>query len=253
MITLKTITTIELSNDCQLACRYCVNRDMEKKAFRKRQIMSEEIFDRSLFWLKKLCDAGTQQEVNMNGTGESFLDTQLFSRIRKAKEIVGKDRRVSMSTNGLIMSDDIARTLLASGLDDITISVHRTEVARLAGQILATNHVKGTFNFGAVNAPHNWAGQLDKSQNVRILPDIPCHPLIEGRGYISVEGNVSPCCYDYRLIGVYGTVLDSDLDKKEIVPFDLCQHCHQLIPDEIAKAYGIEQIKRLPFCKSKTA
>jgi hypothetical protein len=253
MITLKTITTIELSNDCQLACRYCVNRQMESKALRKRKIMSDEIFNRSLFWLQRLCDAGTQAEVNMNGTGESFLDPQMFSRIRKVKDIMGKERRVSMSTNGLIMTDEIAAALNHCGLDDITISVHRTEVARLAGQMLAMNHVKGTFNFGAVNQPHNWAGQLEKSQNVRILPDIPCHPLIEGRGYISVEGYVSPCCYDYRLLGAFGHVNDDDLDQKDIRPFSLCKDCHQLIPDEIAKAYGVEQVKRCRFGMSKCA
>jgi hypothetical protein len=220
---------------------------METKAGRKRINMSDEVFDRSLYWLIKMCEAGTQQEVNMNGTGESFLDPQMFSRIRKVKDVMGKDRRVSMSTNGLIMTDEIAQNLHASGLDDITLSVHRTEASRLAGQMLATNHVKGTFNFGAVNQPHNWAGQLERSQQVRILPDIVCHPLIEGRGYISVEGYVSPCCYDFKLLGVFGSVFDADLDQKEIKPFVLCPQCHQLIPDEIAHAYGVEQVKRCKF------
>jgi hypothetical protein len=244
MITLKTITTIELSNDCQLACRYCINKDMERKARRERQIMSDEVLGASMQWVSKLLAAGTQQEVNLNGNGESFLDPLLLHRIRHMREVFGKEIRISLSTNGLIMSDDTARKLKDSGLSDISVSVHRAEAARKAGQVLATNGVKGTFNFGAINQPHNWAGQLDPEMSCRILPNIDCHPLMEGRGYISVEGNVSPCCYDYRFLGVFGTVFDADLLEHEIKPYSLCATCHQKIPDDIAKAYGIEQLKR---------
>lgn len=247
MITLKTITTIELSNDCQLACTYCVNRYMQKRAKRKRMIMNDEVFEASLSWLKVLCDNGTQQELNMNGTGESFLDPQLFSRIRRAREVMGLNRVISMSTNGIIMSDEIAKKIASSGLTDISVSIHRTEAARNAGQILATNHVRGSFNYGTVTSPHNWAGQLDPEHNARILPDIVCHPLIEGRGYISVEGNVSPCCYDYRFLGVFGTVFDKDLDQRPVAPFALCRTCHQQIPQAILDEYEVQQPKRKSF------
>ena len=247
MTTLRTITTIELSNDCQLACRYCVNRDMEKKAHRRRQIMSDEVFEKCLDLLTDLCTRNTQAEVNMNGNGESFLDPKMFSRIAAVRNVIGKDRLLNISTNGLIMSDEIAQALKHSGLDQMQVSVHRPEVARLAGQTLAINGMKGSFNFGAVSAPHNWAGQIAKEHWVRVLPKIPCHPLMEGRGYVSVEGNISPCCYDYRLLGAFGTVFDSDLVQREVKPFSLCETCHQEIPEEIAREYNVQQIKRMDF------
>lgn len=244
---LQTITTIELSNDCQLRCKYCINRKMESVANRKRQIMSEEVFSATLEVLKELCARGTQAELNMNGNGESFLDPALFSRLRRAKEVIGPSRRLNMSTNGIIMSDDIAKALKASGLDDIQVSIHRPEVARISGQILATNGIRGSFNFGAVSSPHNWAGQIEPEHCVRVLPSIPCHPLMEGRGYVSAEGHLSPCCYDYQLLGVFGDIHSSDLLAREIVPFSLCQTCHQVIPDEIKQAHGVIQPKVIKF------
>jgi len=66
-----------------------------------------------------------------------------------------------------------------------------------------------------------------------VLPKIVCHPLIEGRGYIQADGNITPCCYDYRDLGKYGTVFDKDILQKEIKPFALCKTCHQQIPNEI--------------------
>lgn len=244
MITLKTITTIELSNDCQLRCHYCINKNMEEVAQRKRQIMSKDVFILTLSWLKKLCDAGTQQEVNMNGNGESFLDPNLFIRIRKVKNVIGPERKVNISTNGILMNDLIAQQLKICGLDDIQVSVHKALAARTASQILMTNGVRGSFNFGAIQFPHNWAGQIEPKYCARVLPNIPCHPLEEGRGYVSVEGYLSPCCYDYRLIGSFGSVFDNDLLEREIKPFDLCATCHQIIPDEIKAAYGITQMQR---------
>jgi MoaA/NifB/PqqE/SkfB family radical SAM enzyme len=94
MITLRTITTIELSNACSLSCPYCVNRLMRKHG-REYGIMDEATFERSLYWLQMLCDLGTQKEVNLNGNGESLLDPQIPERIRRVKDIMG-ERRVCM-------------------------------------------------------------------------------------------------------------------------------------------------------------
>jgi len=62
-----------------------------------------------------------------------------------------------------------------------------------------------------------------------------CDPLIQGMGYISSEGWLTPCCYDYRLLGAYGHVNDKDLLEKEIKPYELCKTCHQAIPGYILR------------------
>ncbi len=120
MITLRTITTIELSNACSLACPYCVNRLMHKHG-REYGIMDEATFDRSLYWLQMLCDLGTQAEVNLNGNGESLLDPDLPARIRRVKDIMG-DRRVCMCTNGTHMTYEMACKIRDAGIDQCDLS-----------------------------------------------------------------------------------------------------------------------------------
>ena len=133
MITLKTITTIELSSICNLACKYCINRLLVKHSVRKAGIMEDDIFERTLHWLKILCFQGTQREVNLNGNGESTLDPQLIERIKKIREIVG-DRQIMFCTNGVNMSVKLAMDLRASGIDRVDISPHSPWHARRAAQ-----------------------------------------------------------------------------------------------------------------------
>ncbi len=54
-----------------------------------------------------------------------------------------------------------------------------------------------------------------------------CDPLIDGRAYVQSEGDVVPCCYDYRNLGRIGHVFDQDILERELKPFALCETCHQ--------------------------
>ncbi len=234
MITLKTITTIELSNQCNLSCRYCINRLMRKEPSRELGIMSDEVFEESLHWLKLLCDFGTQKEVNLNGNGESCLDPKLPERIRAVKDMMGS-RQVSMCTNGVNMTLGLAKSMKDAGLDRCDLSPHSPFHARMAAEIFRKVGMNGILNAGSIIFSHNWAGQLEPENSVEVWFQAPCDPLIEGRGYIQKEGSVSPCCYDFRNLGTFGTVFDEDLLDKEIKPFILCQKCHQVIPEETLK------------------
>lgn len=231
MITLKTITTIELSNICNLECRYCINRLIGPPE-RVRGIMSEQIFNLSLVWLKILCDKGTQKEVNLNGNGESCLDMDLPERVRRVKSIVGKGM-VILGTNGVNMTLELMKDLKKAGLDKLDLSPHSAYHVRRAIMMMREIDMPGGLNFGPMTKSHNWAGQLEKENCIEINFSIPCTPLIEGRGYIQKEGKVSPCCYDYRNLGVFGDVRDEHLLEMPIRPYSLCGECHQEIPEEI--------------------
>lgn len=236
---LKTITTIELSSLCNLACLYCVNRLLNEKAHRMPMVMGESVFKRALYWLDRLCQAGTQAEVNLNGNGESCLDPELPQRIARVREVMGPERRIQLSTNGVNMTADLALKLSQSGIDQVHVSTHQGHYARRAAGLLVRAGVPGCFTYGPTMAPHNWAGQLENGNEMSpaFLPKgMPCHPLIEGRGYVQAEGDLVPCCYDYRNLGRFGSVMDDDLDQREIRPFELCKSCHQVIPGEILEA-----------------
>jgi len=194
--------------------------------------MEEAIFTESLELLNSLCVAGTQKEVNLNGNGESCLDPNLPERAKRVKEVMG-DRHVQFCTNGMNMTRALAQALKDSGIDRIDISAHSPFHARRALECFASVKMPTMYALGVLLAPHNWAGQLELENQYFYLPSIPCTPLIEGRGYISREGNISPCCYDYRDLGKFGSVLDGDILDREIKPFILCKTCHQNIPEEI--------------------
>jgi hypothetical protein len=226
-MTIQTITTIELSNVCQLKCRYCIQSKLIKHPSRKPGIMTDEIFDRSLFWLDILCRRNTQAECNLNGNGESSLDPQLPERIREVKDIMG-DRKVGLSTNGIGWTYELAVRVKDAGIDYMDLSPHDPYEARKAALIFHKAGIQGQLNPGTILTPHNWAGQLDKEHQIEMNYTLPCHPLMEGRGYISTEGALSPCCYDYQLIGVFGGVFDKDLLTRDIRAFSLCDTCHQV-------------------------
>lgn len=232
MILLKTITTIELSSLCNLECEYCINRMIKDHPSRIQGIMLDHIFDLSLKWLKELCDLGTQKEVHLNGNGESLLDPQFLSRARKVKHVMG-DRLVNVCTNGMNFTQEMAYKLKDVGIN-VDLSIHNPARIRKVLKWYKKAGLKGMINPGAVTMPHNWAGQLEPEHCVDISElKIQCDPLIDGRGYISSEGYVSPCCYDYQLLGAYGHVADMNLLDKPMFDFELCQDCHQVIPHNI--------------------
>jgi hypothetical protein len=228
---LRTITTIELSNACTLKCLYCVNRLMPGHG-REYGIMNKETFERSLFWLKTLCDQGTQQEVNLNGNGESLMDPDLVDRIRRVKDIMG-GRQVSMSTNGTLMTYELACKIKDAGIERCDLSPHSVFHARRAAIAMGKAGLSGIVNMGSILTSHNWAGQLEECNQIEMFYSIKCDPLIEGRGYIQREGGVSPCCYDFRGLGQFGTVFDDDLLDRPIKAYALCKTCHQIIPEEL--------------------
>jgi len=231
MQTLKTIATIELSSICNLKCNYCINRLLVHDPRRRAGLMTDAIFNRALYWLEWCCKNGTQGAIALNGNGESTLDYKLCDRITEVKKIIG-NRKVLLSTNGMNMTVELAKRLKRSGLDQIDLSTHNTDKARIAAQMLHMAGLRGAVTHGPVALAHNWAEQLEPSNCVIILPaknknfEI-CENIAEGRGYIQSEGDVTVCCYDYKNLGSYGHVNDNDLNLKEIKKFELCDNCHQ--------------------------
>ena len=193
--------------------------------------MSDDVFYASLDIVKTLIKRGTQRELNLNGNGESTLDPDLPQRVRAVKDLM-KDEILQFCTNGVGVTRELLIKLKDAGVDRIDVSPHSAFHARRVVEYLRQLGIPGVVNFGAILDSHNWAGQLpDDAALDEVRIELPCHPLIEGRGYIQSEGNITPCCYDFRNLGVFGTVWDIDLLEREIKPFELCETCHQTIPE----------------------
>ena len=239
MVTLKTITTIELSNICNLACQYCINRLLVEEPCRMPGTMLDTVFDRTLEVLKELVRQGTQREINMNGNGESFLDPQLVARVRRTKEIMG-DRKVAICTNGVNVSYEVCAALKDAGLDQLDLSPHSPWHARRAAQIMAQVRIPGILNNGPILYSHNWAGQLESENRIECRLELECEQLKQGMGYVLTEGNITPCCFDYRNLGVFGTVFDDGILDRPIRPYALCRTCHQKIPEALVAQFEME-------------
>lgn len=231
---LNTITTIELSNVCNLNCLYCINRHLVIHAARVPGIMTSHVFDRTLDLLAELVLRGTQREVNLNGNGESTLDLRLVKRVRRVKDVMGRNLSVGFCTNGVNMTERLAKELCEAGLDKIDISIHSSYHTRKALGMLAKSGFKYeqvTVALGAVIMSHNWAGQLEPEHAMPYVAGRPCEPLLQGRGYVLKEGNITPCCYDYRNLGVFGDVFDENILDRTPLKFELCNTCHQSITE----------------------
>lgn len=234
MAKIKTINTIELSSLCNLSCSYCIQPQLKDYEGREAQLMTMETFEAALKVLEKTVEAGTQAEVNLNGNGESLLNPDLVEMVRRVREVVGPERTVKLTSNGLLLTTGIARALKDAGLSAIDISVHSPKYARKAVNILRGIPLNGTLAIGAILYPHDWAGQVD--DGVKYCgSSIPCDPLMAGYAYIQAEGTISPCCYDFKNLGTFGTVHDADIMDREYGRYALCDSCHQLVPGNVPR------------------
>ena len=231
---IQTITTLELSSICNLSCVYCINRLLVKDPNRKPGIMSDAVFDRCVELLQALTKRGTQKEVNLNGNGESLLDPKLTERIATLREKVDGKLLIQFSTNGLALTPSLASGLKQAGINRIDLSTHDTAAARKARDVFIKAGMSGLVTTGPITGAHNYAGQLEPENSVEYVPKgLKCDPLIEGRAYIQSEGDVVPCCYDYKNLGRIGHVFDDDILERELKPFALCEQCHQELPKPI--------------------
>jgi hypothetical protein len=228
---INTITTLELSSLCNLSCQWCINRLLIKHPARKAGIMSNAVFEASLELLKVLVKRGTQKELNLNGNGESLLDSRLLSRIARLRNELGDKIVLQFSTNGILLNPSMAAGLKQAGISRVDLSAHDITAARKARCYLIAAKLNGIVTNGPVSGAHNWAGQLEPENRVSVEPiGLRCDPLIEGRAYIQSEGDIVPCCYDYRNLGKFAHVFDPDALEREMKPFTLCETCHQVIP-----------------------
>jgi hypothetical protein len=233
---INTITTIELSSVCNLECEYCINRLLVEHPARKPGIMTDAVFDRCVEVVKELVDRGTQKEINLNGNGESLLDPLLVRRIDKLRKSIGENATIMLSTNGTLVNRELAAALKSAGLTRIDVSPHKPAVARKVIHYLAEAGLNGVVNWGLIGQSHNWAGQLEPENRVPVEPQgVVCYPLLIGAGYVQSEGDVVPCCYDYRNLGWIGHILDDTILDRPIKQYALCKSCHQIIAEKVVK------------------
>lgn len=108
---------IETTNFCNAACIMCPNKFMR----RKHGFMSNAIFEQSM---RRCVESGWENiQVFLHKEGEPLLDSKIVQRVAEAKKRLGTKNKIGLSTNAMLLDENMAKDLLSSGLDEIYFSL----------------------------------------------------------------------------------------------------------------------------------
>jgi uncharacterized protein len=99
---------LHIAHDCNLKCKYCFAEEGEYHG--KRELMSLEVGKKAIDFLIKSSGARKNLEVDFFG-GEPLMNFDVVKGIveyaRSIEEEVGKNFRFTLTTNGILLNDDI--------------------------------------------------------------------------------------------------------------------------------------------------
>lgn len=215
------IHEIELTSICNLACTYCPHPSLQ----RPKDHMPWHVFELALGHVRYLRRLGTQGEVALTGIGEAILYPYVEDALRLTRAALGPDGNITLSTNGVAMTRDIAR-LLATYRVAVYVSLHRPEVAAPAMAMLYEAGCSVGHNHGFVDSSLDWAGQVDWHVSA---PRVECGYLTKGWAVVRQNGNVDACCMDAHDLHPIGTVWDAHGSLRTRAT-KLCASCNFCVP-----------------------
>jgi len=109
---------IEVTNHCNLKCVMCHFHGQGVTGTRPRGTMARELWTRVI---DELGASGEPVALMTHGAGEPLLNGELEDIVRYAKR--HPNISVSFLTNGMLLSEDVSRWVIDSGLDRIIFSV----------------------------------------------------------------------------------------------------------------------------------
>jgi len=186
--------------------------------------MSDAVWKQTLDWVAYYHqrNQGTQ-ELNLAGIGESTLHPNFVRYVHEAREVVGPDSLLTFTTNGLLITEELAQALAPAKVA-VGVSLHRPEKAGPAIAILRRYGLFWAASADPSLNPTNWAGQVNWI--VAGHGRRPCVWVRGGAVFVMADGRVSRCCYDASGVGVFATI-DDDLTQLATSPYVLCRTCEQ--------------------------
>jgi hypothetical protein len=221
-VPIREIHQVELTTHCNLRCRYCPSPKMP----RVHEHMTWDTFLDSMKLVKYYCDQVTQNELALTGIGEPTMHPQFIDMVAIARETIGLDRFLTVSTNGITFTEKIAQAAQKYNLK-VFVSLHRPEKAGPAIELAKKYGVFGCANASPATSSFDWAGQVNWQVS---SPRYLCEYLKQGWGVIMADGRVTTCCLDADGAGVIGTVKD-DPSTLRVKPYKHCEKCHMIVPE----------------------
>lgn len=207
---------IETINRCNGSCAFCpANIKDEKRPFKK---MDEDVFFLIINQLKDLSWTGT---VYLNINNEPMIDKRIPRFVEVIKKQL-KDVKVSLITNGTLMTEETLKELFDAGLDDLCINNYSTQYRltdhnRYLYRFIKEYdtfkiHTKVEFRRRYINeilATRAGSAPNKKEKNNHISS--PClYPFVDM--VIFPDGKVGLCCNDCYEVTEFG-----DLKKESIM------------------------------------
>lgn len=216
---IKSIKNVELASVCNMSCVYCLSPQI--KDHRKAGLMSFKTFKKVTDKIVHFYNQGTQGEIWLHGTGESLLNTELIPMIKHLTSRVPLP--VYISTNGILVDDEMVANLKRSGISRVDVSCHDLEIAEVAHAKLKEAGITTVINYGPRDSKFNWADQLDFENASENKP--PCPWINNSECFIMHDGSIVNCCFDVFGKNIIGNIED-DITKIEVKEFELCHNCN---------------------------
>lgn len=220
---------LELTTRCNLKCHYCPHYP---KLPRPQEDMAWDTFEAALDLVAFFVRQNTQTELSLTGIGESLLHPRFVEMVAAAREAIGPQRQLTVTTNGLLL-DDAMCAALAPFRPAIFVSLHRPERAALAIVAARKHGLLAGRNTAFADSAFDWAGYQKNWTPIVSAPKIPCEYLRSGWCVVLVDGRVATCCLDADGSSVVGDVRD-DPDKLALRPWGDekkgCAACHMSVP-----------------------
>jgi hypothetical protein len=221
------IKNLEIASVCSFACPYCPCKDQGEH--REVGLMSEEVFSKSLEWLKFFIKQGTQAELNFFGVGESLLHPRFLEMLERTRDVMPLHVPLIMNTNGTHVTEELVREMARIGLDKIDITDHDALTTMKAIQVFKKVGIRWGYSRDAIVNPNNWGGLVKGWVEKEDHPRALCPWVSRGQVMIMSNGDVTRCCQDAFARGIICTVWDN-LPEFDHTPFVQCLTCHEDIP-----------------------
>lgn len=232
MFPITRVQQIEITSECNLACKYCPHPSMQ----RVKAHMTQSVFEKALSWTAELwhkypkVPGAYSPEINLAGIGEPTLHPRFNEFVELADIRLPKFLTIVITTNGIKLDEVMVRKLYnvqQKGRDMVVfVSAHRPEKAVPAYELLKMYGIKSQCATPFIDGSIDWAGQVKWPVNA---PKRSCAWMPSGQVFIDSMGRIHPCCLSTSTENVIGYILEDDLNTLQTGPYKLCSTCDQRI------------------------
>jgi radical SAM protein with 4Fe4S-binding SPASM domain len=238
---------IETTTYCNLRCSFCPNSKYPRGLLKNKKLMDLGLFNKIIDELTELKFRGS---LILAFYGEPLTDKRMPNLIRSIKDKLPKSR-VIIYSNGTLLTIELYKELVESGIDIISISQHGKEIplnVKKVFEYLESNPEEKnkldyrTFNEDTFNDEKNESIVYNVGGEIKTnkpLERPPCKYYPQ-ETIIDADGNVIPCCNDYHSSIKFGNLKNQKLIeiwdsldyrkfrkelRKNIYNFPVCRKC----------------------------